>query len=368
MSLPDEQRSGPLDPLLDTAPAGFLTVDDAGVIGLANDTLARMVGRSRHELLGRHIDLLLPAAGRIFYTTHLFPLLRLHGRAEEVYIPLLHADGTELPVLINGAVRMGLAEPAYDLVVVPMRGRSRLEDELIAARNAAQEAAAAKDRFHSVVSHELRSPLAGVAGFADLLLRERVGPLTDKQREYVGRIREAAAYQVGLIEDILDFAAILGERRGIEPVALSVEEIAARAESILAIRAAEDGLSIERSPVPAPGSVMADARAVQQILLNLGTNAIKFSPRDAVIDFTVERLDGRVRLSIRDRGPGIAPDQVERIFEPFVQIEPPDGAARRGVGLGLAISRDLARSMGGDVTVDSVVGRGSTFTLDLPAA
>lgn len=358
-----------MDPLLDTAPAGFISFDDAGIIRLVNATLAALVGRPREELVGRHIDILLSVAARIFYSTHLFPLLRLQGHAEELYVPILRADGSSLPVMVNGMSRATDAGPAYDLVLMPMRERNRLEDDLIAARNAAQAAAAAKDRFLSVVSHELRSPLTGVAGFADLLLRERVGPLTEKQRGYVQRIREAAFYQVGLIEDILEFAAIDGERRGMAPIAVAVEEVVARTESLLAVRAAEDGHTIDRMPKPAPGAVMADASGVQQILLNIGVNAIKYSPPGTPIALAIERTSGRVRFSIRDRGPGIPPEQIERVFEPFVRLEVDAGGERRhGVGLGLAISRELARAMGGDLMIESTPGQGATFVLDLPAA
>jgi signal transduction histidine kinase len=253
--------------------------------------------------------------------------------------------------------------------VMPMRERSRLEDELIAARNAAQEAAAAKDRFLSIVSHELRSPLAGVAGFSDLLLRRQTGELTDRQRHYVERIRDAASYQVGLIEDILEFAAIVGERRAMAPAPISVERVVVRAESLLKLRATEAGHSIERAPVPAPGQVIADAGGVQQILLNLGVNAIKYSPPGTPIEFRIEGSARRVRFSIRDRGPGIPPDDLDRIFQPFVRLESTRGpGSRHGVGLGLSISRDLAQAMGGEISVESVLGEGATFTLDLPAA
>lgn len=286
-------------------------------------------------------------------------------------MPILRADGSSLPVMVNGVSRTADDGPAYDLILMPMRERNRLEDELIAARNAAQAASAAKDLFLSIVSHELRSPLTGVAGFAELLLREHAGPLTERQRGYVERIREAAFYQVGLIEDILEFAAIDGENRGMAPIAVAVEEVVARAEALLAVRAAEDGHTIERSPKPASGAVIADASGVQQVLLNLGVNAIKYSPPGTPIAFQIERASGRVRFSIRDRGPGIPPEQIERIFEPFVQL---DGAGREerrqgvGLGLGLAISRDLARAMGGDLLVESVLGHGATFSLELPGA
>ena len=358
-----------LGPLLDEAPAGFLSLDDAGIVRLANATLGEMVGRPAAEMEGEHIDLLLSPAGRIFYSTHLFPLLRLHGRADELYLPIRRADGAELPVLASGRRRERDGEPAYDLILVPMGQRNQLEDELIATRNAAQEGAAAKERFLSIVSHELRSPLTGITGYAELLLRERKGPLTPEQRQYVERIRDAAQYQVGLIEDILDFAALVGERRALQPMSVPVEDVLARTESILAVRAGDDDRAIERTPKPAPGSVRADRRATQQILLNLGMNAIKYGTRGTPIEIVVEPGDGVVRISVRDQGAGIPADQVERIFQPFVQLEGDRASgSKRGVGLGLAISRDLARAMRGDITVESTPGEGSTFTLELPSA
>ena len=358
-----------LDPLLDHAPAGFLSLDDAGIIRLANSTLGEMVGRTPDAIEGAHVDLLLSAAGRIFYSTHLFPMLRLHGRAEELYLPVLRADGSELPVLATGRRRERGGEAAYDLVLVPMHQRNQLENELIATRNAAEEGAAAKDRFLSIVSHELRSPLTGISGYAELLLRERRGPLTPEQREYVERIRDAAQYQVGLIEDILDFAALVGERRALQPMAVPVEDVLARTESILAVRATDEERAIDRTPKPAPGAVRADRRAMQQILLNIGMNALKYSPRRTPVAISVERAEDIVRISVRDQGAGIREDQVERIFQPFVQLEGgPTSGSKRGVGLGLAISRDLARAMRGDITVESTPGEGSTFTLELPSA
>lgn len=335
---------------------------------MANATLAEMVQRPRDQIEGQHIDRLLSTAGRIFYSTHLFPLLRLHGHADELYLPLLRADGTELPILATGATRMRDGTSMHDLVIVPMRQRNQLEDELIAARNVAQEASAAKDRFLSIVSHELRTPLTGIAGYAELLLRERKGPLTPEQRRYAERIRDAAQYQVELIEDILDFAALDGERRALVPTLVVIEDALARTESILAVRAADEERTIDRQPKPAPGAVRADRRAMQQILLNIGMNAIKYSPRGTPIAIEVEPHDARVRIHVRDRGAGIAPDQLEKIFEPFVQLSGGGSTSKRGVGLGLAISRDLAHAMHGEILVASVPGEGSTFTLDLPAA
>lgn len=354
-------------PALDTLPCGLLTIDASGTVVYANGSLAAMVGQEVEDMTGRHIDRLLPPSSRIFFSTHLFPLLRVQRVAEELYLPLTGPDGAELPTLVNGRVRTGEGELLFDLVVVPMRQRNAMESELLAARNAAQEASAAKDRFLSIVSHELRSPLAGITGYADLLLRARRGPLTDDQRAYVERIREAARYQASLIEDILDFAAIDGSN-DLQPTRVVLEAVLARAEGILVLRADEERRSLIRRPRPAPGTLLADPRAVQQILLNLGTNALKYGREGSPIHIEAEHDAGRVLIRVIDEGPGIEPDQIERIFEPFVRLaRSGERPARQGIGLGLSISRDLARAMNGDITVNSTVGMGSSFELELPA-
>lgn len=358
----------PIDPVLDAAPAGFLSVDEAGIVLTANTTLAQLVGVPRERIEGRSMDVLLSAAGQIFYTTHLFPLLRLHERADEVYVPLRDARGDDIPVLVSAASRRRDGRAVYDLVIVPMPRRSELESELLAARRVAEQAASAKDRFLSIVSHELRTPLTAVSGYADLLLRERRGPLNEDQRRYVMRIKAAAGYTATLIEDVLDFARQTGGRRPVRPVVIPLEDVLTRAESLLSVRAREQGRSLRREPAPAPGTVRADPAAIQQILLNLLTNALKFSPAGAEVRLTAEQDGDVVRIGVHDSGSGIPEGDLERIFEPFVQLfseGEPDAA--RGVGLGLPISRELARSMGGDITVRSVVGEGSTFTLHLPA-
>ena len=358
----------PLDPILDGAACGYLSVDETGVVRTANTTLAQVIGRPREAIERRHIDQLLSPAGQIFYTTHLFPLLQLQGRADEVYLPLRADDGEDIPMLVNGRTRDVAGQTMHDLIIVPMRQRNELENELIAARKVAEQAASAKDRFLSIVSHELRTPLGAARGYAELLLRERKGVLTDGQRQYVKRILDATVYQASLIEDILDFAGQHGQRRRLDISTVDVEEVIERAETLLAVRADEEGRRLRREPTTASGRVSGDPRAIQQILLNLGTNAIKFSPPDGEVLLTSTMAGPMVAIGIRDHGPGIAADQLERIFEPFVRADTEAARRTKGLGLGLAISRDLARSMNGDIRVESEISRGSLFSLELPAA
>ncbi len=355
----------PEPPAIDTLACGVLTANEAGFVLFANDTLAKVVGRPVGEIVGRPLDALLPLPSRIFFSTHVFPLLRVQGVAQEIYLPILAADGTEVPMLLNGNARDAEAGFAFDLVLAPMWQRNAMESELIAARDAAREASTAKDRFLSIVSHELRSPLAGISGYAELLLRGTRGELTEGQRTYVERIRDAATYQAALIEDILDFAALAGAR-DLAATLIPLEVVLARAEGMLAVRVEDEGRSLVRRPRPAAGAVRADERAVQQILLNLGTNALKYGAEGSPIELLSEHDGQRARIRVVDAGEGIPPDQLERIFEPFVRLAPTDRRAQKGIGLGLAISRDLARAMGGDISVTSVLGTGTTFVLDLP--
>ncbi|HEX6179221.1 MAG TPA: ATP-binding protein, partial [Thermoanaerobaculia bacterium] len=193
--------------------------------------------------------------------------------------------------------------------------------------------------------------------------------LNDEQLDAVRGIREAARVQLTLMNDILEFAQLESGRVQVHATTVPVAEIVQRATALVRHQMREAGLTLRTEECDANTHAVADADRLQQILLNLLTNAVKFTSRGGEITVTCEAAGERVRIHVRDTGIGIAANQLQRIFSPFVQVEPslagPAGA--RGVGLGLAISRDLARAMSGDVTAQSTPGEGSTFTIDLPA-
>jgi len=243
---------------------------------------------------------------------------------------------------------------------------ARLYAEAERARDEAEEANRAKSSFLAVMSHELRTPLNAIAGYADLLLTGVAGELNPDQKEQVHRIRHNEEQLLSLINDVLDFARVEAGRLqfAIEDVLLEDALSAAKSATLPMVKAR--GLSFQRLPCPAGLTVRADPGRLRQILLNLIGNAAKFTPSGGSITLSCEADEDVARIHVTDSGPGIAADRLEAVFAPFVQEDTPLTRQHGGIGLGLAISRELARAMNGDITVRSVPGKGSTFTVTLP--
>lgn len=355
-----------LDPRLDRAPCGYVCVADDGTMIEVNATLASMLGYPPGALDGTGLEQILSPGGRIFYQTHVFPLLRLHGIAEELYLPLRTRSGEDLPTLMNAARRDRDGSTVNECVFVRMIQRHEFEEQLIQARRLAEEANSAKAKFLSMMSHDLRTPLTAVSGNADLVATGAFGPANEQQREAMAFIKAACGELLRMINDILSFAQLGSGRVKVHPAEVSVASAVARAEALVRLRLQEAEIAFE-SAVDGDLAVCADPDRLQQILLNLLTNAAKFTPPGGRISVTAQRQNERVRIHVADTGIGIEREQLSRIFEPFVQVGDSAGTGN-GVGLGLAISRELARAMEGDLTAESTPGEGSVFAIDLPAA
>jgi signal transduction histidine kinase len=240
--------------------------------------------------------------------------------------------------------------------------------ETIEARAAAEAANRAKSEFLGVMSHELRTPLNAIDGYAQLLEVGIHGPLNDAQREHVARIRRCEQHLLGLINEILTYARVEAGAVSYNLEAVPLGAVIETCEALIAPQARKAGLDLVIEPCPSDLRVHADADRLKQIILNLLSNAIKFTDPGGRVEVRCDAEEETVRLSVTDSGCGIAPEQAEQIFDAFVQVDARYTRANEGVGLGLAISRELARGMGGDLTVDSTLGDGSTFTLDLVRA
>jgi signal transduction histidine kinase len=241
---------------------------------------------------------------------------------------------------------------------------------LLCARQAQAQAEAAnlaKMRFLSTMSHELRTPLNAIAGYAELLETGLRGTLTEAQLRDVQRIHANERHLLGLVEAVLNYARVDSGRIefGLEDVALT--SVLVHVEMIIAPLAEAKSITCEgwRQGEESDLTVYADREKLQQILTNLLANALKFSPEGGRIEISHRLAGDRVEIRVTDRGIGIAPEHLEQIFEPFVQVDEGLKKSHDGIGLGLAISRELALGMGGDLSVESEFGRGSTFTLTL---
>ena len=243
---------------------------------------------------------------------------------------------------------------------------SRMEAE--AARSEAEKANRAKSDFLAVMSHELRTPLNAIDGYAELLELEVRGPITAEQRDDLRRIRRSQKHLLSLINDVLNFVRLDSGTVRYEIREFALTEAIKDVEVVTAPQLRARELEFVRQDCAEDLRVKGDREKVEQILVNLMTNAIKFTDPKGKITLACERLPAVVRVNVRDTGRGIPEDKLLEIFEPFVQVARSAGAPGEGVGLGLAISRELSRAMGGELVAHSEIGVGSVFTLTLPSA
>jgi len=404
--------------LLDDAPCGFVAFADDGTIRVVNATLLGMLGYAREDLIGHHVERVLAVGSRIFYQTHFFPLLRLHGRAEEIFLLLRARDGSDVAALVNAVRREREGEWVTDCVLLRIVERRKFEDALLRAKREAEEARAvaqasqhrleeqaveleaqseelrmindelserteemeqarreadranaAKSEFLARMSHELRTPLNAIGGYVQLIELGVHGPVTPEQRSDLARIQKSQRHLLRLINEVLNLARVEAGRveYRIErvPIAQLVDAVFPMVEPQLAARGLRCEISIEDGT-----AAHADREKAEQILLNLLSNAVKFTPAAGRV--MVEALSdasdpSRVVIRVRDTGIGISAEKLASVFDPFVQVNTDQGGAEQGTGLGLTISRDLARGMGGDLTAESEPNAGSTFTLTLRA-
>jgi signal transduction histidine kinase len=240
--------------------------------------------------------------------------------------------------------------------------------ELVRLAAEAEAANRTKSAFLATMSHELRTPLNAIAGYTQLLEMELHGPVTEAQRDALHRIHANQAWLVSLVTEILDYAKLESGRLRLDLRDLPVSELFEGLETAIGPQLRAKGLCFTCCPGCDDKLARADPERVRQIVLNLMSNAIKFTECGGTIRLSCEARDGGVAIRVQDTGRGIPPEKLESIFEPFVQVEQGLTRSAGGAGLGLAISRDLARAMRGDLTVDSTPGRGSAFTLWLPGA
>src|SRR5205814_1357167 len=354
--------------IIERLPDGIVIVDRQGTIRFANPAAERLFDRRAEDLVGTafgfpvvvgettEIDIVQRGGGGVVYAE--LRVVETEWDDEQVQIVSLR-DITD---------RKQAQERAQQLA---FEREARLE---------AEAASKAKSEFLAIMSHELRTPLNAVLGYSELMEMGISGPITDKMREQIARIRISATHLLSLVNDILDLAKVEAGRLQVTSGPASAAGTVAAALALIQPQAAARNLELELLPLPEPNPIYrGDDERARQILVNLLSNAVKFTPPGGTITVQIgqsQAPDPETKLQpkrsyvsfrVTDTGTGIPQEKLISIFDPFVQAQSGHARPREGSGLGLTISRRLARLMGGDLTVKSEVGKGSTFTLWLPA-
>jgi PAS domain S-box-containing protein len=353
----------------------IFVLDAGGHVRTWNPGAERLKGYTRDEIVGRHFSTFYTDEDRASgFPDHELVVAAAEGRFEDEGWRVRRDGSTFWANVVITALRregqlIGYAKVTRDLTERKQaeEQRERLLQQERASRQEAEEANRAKSEFLATVSHELRTPMNAVFGYLQLLEMEVHGKLNQRQAEALARIRNSQQHLLALIDELLDFTRIQMKKLDVRGEELALAEVI---EAVRGRLPPAEGVEIRFGEGESDLRVRGARKRVEEILLNLIGNALKFTPAGGRIEVSAAGREGEVEIEVCDTGSGIPPEKLEKIFEPFVQVR--DAAkgdsSRQGLGLGLATSRELARAMDGELTAESVAGKGSVFRLRLPAA
>ncbi|TIL46435.1 HAMP domain-containing sensor histidine kinase [Mesorhizobium sp.] len=268
------------------------------------------------------------------------------------------------------SLELAWGEEQQDVLTFVLRENDELaglREELAAAKEAAASAEVAKGRFLAVVSHELRTPLNAIIGFSDMLLHEMFGTFKDpRQKEYVGLVKESGQHLLAVVTSILDVSRIEAGAYATEPEPFRFVEAVEMCQSMMRLQAEAKNIDLQAQIAPDAGEINADRRAVQQILINLVSNAIKFTPDGGDVVVGAKRIGSRLHFWVRDTGIGIAEEDFANLGKPFMQIQNDYTRRFEGTGLGLSLVKGLVALHEGTMSIESMPGEGTTVTISLP--
>ena len=350
----------------------FFLMNTLWVAAVLSITNKRPIGAVWHEsflwsgpsfvaggTLGLLVALLMLRSGRVGVLLSI-PFVLLIYYSYRLYLDKLREKKTRIEMMerVNADLEVKVRERTEEYEV--------LTEQLRASNQQLAEASRLKSEFLANVSHELRTPLNAIIGFSELLQSLAFGDLTEEQAEFIGDIHSSGTNLLALINDILDLSKIEAGKMELQTEEWEPETIVAEAVSMVRLLASNKGIELDYAVAEDAGCIVADSSKVKQILSNLLSNAIKFTPEWGSVRVDVERTGEEMVFSVTDTGIGIAPEDVERIFGEFFQV---DGSYTRryaGTGLGLALVRKFVELQGGRVAVESELGRGSRFSFWLP--
>lgn len=355
-----------MDTTLNNIPCGYLEFDDDGKLLQVNNKICEMVGCSRKELVNSHIETILTTAAKIFYQTHLFPLLKMEEKIDEVYLTLRTKGGENIPVLINAERSSENDTFVNRCIIVQMTRRSEYEDRILYDKKEAERTSEEKEKLLSVMSHELRSPLNIILGMVELISDKLNGDEHNDVLKYLGLIKNAGKDLARLANDILNFAKLESGYFEVKREVVMLEEVLTNSFMMAKIDAENKGIEITRSE-KTNLYVLADGDRLKQVMMNLLTNAVKYTEAGGEIVLSAKKEGQFARIDVKDTGIGIPEEKIDQIFQPFIQMDNNNsGSKESGFGLGLPITKRLIHLMEGDLSVKTKQGEGSVFSVQIP--
>lgn len=394
----------PVDDSWNTAPCGLFSFSDDGVLVAVNDTLSGMLGYASGELVGGRVEILLTLASRIFYQTHFFPLVRMHGKAEEIFLSLRSKSGESLPVLLNAVRKEREGRSINECAFIPVRNRGKYEDELLAAKRVAEEALRSNEeltrarqelelhareldrklsrleqknqeltRISTILSHDLREPIRKLSVFSGLFTQQDKAVLSATGQRSLERIKAQSARMEQLVMALQEFVSLDDTHEPLEEVDLG--ETVASARRMVAEMTGLTGVELRSEPLPV---IQGRRRQLVMLFFQLLENAVKFrkpeeSPRVDIECCLIQHNSYRAntgkyhytdfaRIVFADNGMGFDNRYGDYVFEALKKLDP----STPGQGIGLAICRKVVENHNGTISVESEPGRGTRFTLLLP--
>lgn len=356
-----------LNSILNISSEGIIVADQDMRILLFSKGAEVIFGYSAPEVLGRHIELLIPQDRRAAHRQRVQGFAagailsrRMSNRQD---VTGLTKDGRLAPIEVGLSKLTTRTGMVYTAIIRDISESLQAEASLNQAVSEANAASAAKSAFLAAMSHEVRTPLNGVLGMAQAMARDALPP---KQAERLEVIRQSGESLLGILNDMLDLSKIEAGKLQMETLEFDLGDLIAGTHNTFAALATQKGLQFDLHVSPrAEGAYLGDPLRLRQVLNNLISNAVKFTEK-GLVEVDVDRQGGLLVIAVRDTGMGISPDALTRLFDKFEQGDLSTTRRFGGTGLGLAICQDLVRLMGGDISADSALNEGATFTVRLP--
>jgi len=357
--------------ILNTVLDGVIVIDIGGRVSTFNPAAEKIFGYSEAEVRGKNISLLMAEPERSHHDASIARYVEtgdphVIGKAG-IEVVGRRNDGTIVPLGLSVSETWIGGERFFTGVVRDITEQKQAQQELKRSKDLALAANKAKSAFLANMSHELRTPLNGIIGFSELLEQQHFGPLTDRQGTYVQNILVSGRHLLTLVNDILDLSKVEAGKLQLSREWTSFEQVADGVMGIVQPFANKRSVTVERTIPASLPDILVDPVRLKQVLYNLLSNGIKFTPRGGRVELRVVLEGSHLRIDIEDTGIGVAPDDMPRLFREFEQIDRLDGEEQEGTGLGLALTRRLVEIHGGEIEAKSELGKGSVFTVRLPA-